>query len=104
MASNKYSIKQFVLPPSVWTSITTSIRCNAISLNGTEDILLRSDDADATTEDDLPAYMQESLIGLMPAHGRNHSDTPPKFDANEHVLYAKPAGTSTITAVVKCLY
>lgn len=104
MASTKFSIKQVVLPPSEYTAITATIRCNGIGFSATEDVNIRSDSADATTQALLGASMQEGIIGPMLPTGRSLSDAPVRFDAGEIIFYASPAGTSTITGTIRCVY
>lgn len=96
-----YQKKQFALDASTWTPIITVMPCNAIGIknSSTVDMLIRTDSADATTEDTLPASQIEVVGNLFP---QPQGGRATRFSDNHTVLYMKMS-TGTGTAIATFL-
>ena len=102
--SEKYQIRQWVLAPSVWGTLTAHMKSYHVTLLSNDDLNIRSDAASATSQSPLPAYTQEAITGPILGASRNQSDTRARFEPGDVVLYAQPQGTATVTAYLKCVY
>jgi hypothetical protein len=54
-----YIIKQVPLTNTAWTPISAPQTCSGFSIRAPVDIYIRTDEADATTQDTIPAGIQE---------------------------------------------
>lgn len=96
-----YQKKQFALDATNWTPITIIMACNSVGVKNTSTVnmLIRTDSADATTEDTLPAGQMEVVSSLLP---QPQGGRETRFVTNEVLFYMKMS-TGTGTAVASFL-
>jgi hypothetical protein len=90
MASNpNYVKKQLAVDTVSWTAIVAPIDCMGVAIKNSVgvDLFIRTDSADATTQDTIPAGSVESVF--VPRHGANVQDagSGTRFRAGDTVAY-----------------
>lgn len=84
--------KSVYLVGDTWVPIVAPMACNYFALNnkGAGAVVLRSDPADAATEDDLPALGQEGPVAAFQADG----PTSTRFAQGDVVMFVKSQDAS----------
>lgn len=93
------SIKRIDVPTSVWTPILATIDCNYFSWRVPVAGRVRQDALDSTTEDELPANIQETDIASKPFYPNPY---PKRYKAGEVLFYYQPDSVSS-TGILRCL-
>lgn len=94
MASHpNYVKKQIAVDSVTWTPIVAPIDCMGVAIKNSApvDLRIRTDAADPTTQDVIPAGNQDGVT--VPRHGSNPQDafTGARFRAGETVAYLQAA-------------
>jgi hypothetical protein len=103
MASDPhYVFLRVPAPASVWTAIIVPVDCNCFSLKSSagQNLRIRTDQADANTEDLLPGGSQEGLIS-SPETVPNSSTMRYRASANPTPCYVQPQPASPDVVVAK---
>jgi hypothetical protein len=94
MASNpNYVKKQLAVDTVSWTAVVAPIDCMGVAIKNSVlvNLLLRTDSADATTQDTIPAGSVEAIF--VPRHGSNLQDagSGARFLAGDTIAYLQAA-------------
>jgi hypothetical protein len=94
MASNpNYVKKQLAVDTVSWTAVVAPIDCMGVAIKNTAlvNLLIRTDSADATTQDTIPAGSIETI--LVPRHGSNLQDagSGARFLAGDTIAFLQAA-------------
>ncbi len=97
--SNVYQKRRIAVDDISWTGVASPIHAQTVTLKnvGTQAIKLRTDSADADTEDSLLPGWQDTIASASLA-----SDGAYRFQKNEPFVFAQTvggAGTILITAI-----
>ncbi|MGH9680562.1 MAG: hypothetical protein ACRD4Y_11490 [Candidatus Acidiferrales bacterium] len=105
MASNpNYVKKQLTVDTVSWTPIVAPIDCNGVGIKNSApvDLLIRTDSADATTEDTIPAGSIETISAPRHAGGVLDAGSGMRFYAGDTIAYLQAAsgtGPAMVTFV-----
>lgn len=92
-ANPKYVISTLTLDSVTWTPVTTLFPCNGFGVKTSVDIKMRTDSADANTQDTLPAGSQEVIIE---GHTQDSSGFA-RFPQNTIIIYLQAvSGTPSV--------
>ena len=100
MASNpNYVKKQLAVDTVSWTAIVAPVDCMGLSIKNSVlvDLKIRTDSADATTQDTISAGSIETVSGPRHNAGVQNSGTGTRFYAGDTVAYLQAAsGTGPV--------
>ena len=102
MASNpNYVKKQFTLSTSLWTAIVAPVDCMAVSIKNSVpvDMYIRTDSADATTQDTISAGSIETVAAARHSGSVQDAGSGTRFAAGDTIAYLE-AASGTGPAVV----
>jgi hypothetical protein len=103
-ASPYYAIRNLQIDSASWTPIVTPIDCYSFSMRcNAADVFVRSNSADATTQDTILAGVQEYLLVPWKPWVRTIGWSGCRFPAGTTIVYLK-ASAGTPNVVLKFVF
>lgn len=93
-ANPKYVISTLTLDSVTWTPVITAFPCNGFGIKTASDIKMRTDSADANTQDTLVAGSQEVIIEAHTQDSSGYSRFPP---GTTIIFLQAVSGTPSVT-------